>query len=170
MYRLTPLLVIVALGLAGCATGPKQSDEGIYRIRASDAPEIEQNMFEAINQVRANAGRQPLTMNSALSSAASDHASEMSQQRRVWPFSSDGSTPYDRVQRAGYSGQLVGEVYNQTFETETEALQSWMQDATWGDEILSPDATEMGFGWRQDSNGLLWWVVTLGTQNISAAY
>ena len=34
----------------------------------------------------------------------------MSRQVRAWPFGSDGSSPYTRAARAGYSGEVVGEM------------------------------------------------------------
>ena len=36
------------------------------------------------------------------------------------------------------------------------------QDPAWKGEILSPDATEMGFAWQQDRSGLIWWVMNVG--------
>lgn len=157
------LLAVAALGLAACdpagttATGP-----GIYTIRPGDTGEIQQRMLTAVNSMRAASGAAPLQLNASLSSAARAHAREMSAQNRAWPFGSNGSTPYDRVAAAGYTGNLLAEVYSQTFETELETLAAWVQDGAWGAEILDPEARDMGFGWQQDRSGLIWWAVTLG--------
>lgn len=156
-------LALAAIGLAACdpagstATGP-----GIYKISARDSEQVQQRMLDAVNSMRAAAGAPPVQLNPQLTAAARRHAREMSRQRRAWPFGADGSTPYDRVAAAGYQGNLLTEVYSQTFETELETLAAWVQDGAWGREILDPDARDMGFAWQQDSNGLIWWAITMG--------
>lgn len=162
------LLAIVFLGLAACdPAGPTASGEGVYRIRAGDTERVQQRMLEAVNAMRAAAGVQPVRLDAQLTAAARGHAREMSRQRRAWPFGSNGSTPYDRVQAAGYQGNLLSEVYSQTFETELETLAAWVQDGAWGGEILDPEARDMGFAWQQDNSGLIWWVVTMGDGSVS---
>ncbi|WP_371588117.1 CAP domain-containing protein [Pseudoruegeria sp. SK021] len=123
-------------------------------------------MLDSVNSLRAGVGAQPLTLNAQLTAAAESHARDMSRQNRAWPFGSDGSSPYERVNRAGYTGYLVGEVYAQTFETELEVLAAWVQDGAWGDEILNSQANEMGFAWTQDPSGLIWWDIILGDNSL----
>lgn len=161
MLRNMCLTVVASLMLGACATGPAVK-EGIYHIRAEDTAEIQYRMLDAVNALRTGAGRSPLTLNAQLTAAAETHARDMSRQVRAWPFGSDGSSPYARVARAGYSGEFVGEIYSQSFETELETLTAWVQDPAWKGEVLSPDATEMGFGWHQDRSGLIWWVLNFG--------
>ncbi len=162
----TALVLLAAAGLAGCAPGATRSGAaGIYRIRAGDTDDIQFRMLDSVNDLRAAVGAQPLQLNSELSAAAETHARDMSRQQRAWPFGSDGSSPYERIRRSGYGGALVAEVYSQTYETELETLAAWVQDGAWGEEILDPQATDMGFGWEQDSSGLIWWAITLGDRN-----
>lgn len=161
MLRNMCLTVTACLMLGACATGPAVK-EGIYHIRAEDTAEIQYRMLDSVNSLRTGAGLSPVTLNSQLTAAADTHARDMSRQVRAWPFGSDGSSPYSRVVRAGYAGELVGEVYSQSYETELETLTAWVEDSAWKGEILSPDATEMGFGWHQDRSGLIWWVLTMG--------
>lgn len=161
MIRLSALLLLAAAMLAACEPTVSNAP-GVYRIRAGDTAEIQNRVLDSVNALRQGAGVQPLQLNAALNSAASTHAADMSRQQRAWPFGSDSSSPYERVLRAGYTGDLVGELYSQSFETELETLTAWIDDGTWGDELLDPDATEMGFGWHQDSTGLIWWVLNLG--------
>lgn len=160
------ILAFAAFGLGACdpagPSGPSGSGGDVYKIRSGDTERVQQRMLEAVNSMRAARGVAPVQLNRQLTSAARTHAREMSQQRRAWPFGQNGSTPYARVQAAGYQGNLLAELYSQTFETETETLAAWVQDGAWGAEILDPEARDMGFSWHQDKNGLIWWVVNLG--------
>lgn len=164
MPRLLSIVSVLLLFLAACSTGgPTTNKEGVYKIRAGDRDDIQYRMLDSVNALRQGAGAAPLRLNSQLTASAASHAKDMSRQQRAWPFGSDGSSPYDRIARSGYGGVLVAEIYSQTFETELETLAAWVDDGAWGDEILDPDATDMGFAWQQDSNGLIWWSITLGS-------
>lgn len=166
MNRLLIPIVALGLSLAACApTGPAVDTAGVYKIRSSDTAEIQYRMLDSVNSLRAGVGAQALVLNGALTAAAETHAGDMSRQNRAWPFGSNGSSPYDRVSNAGFGGFLVSEVYAQTFETELETLAAWVEDGAWGDAILNPQATDMGFGWKQDSSGLIWWDIVLGDRN-----
>ncbi|QDY71444.1 CAP domain-containing protein [Qingshengfaniella alkalisoli] len=166
MLRTTSLMVLSAAILSACAPAgsqiPTRAADGIYHIDSEDAEEIRARSLEAVNFMRANRGAAPVAINPALNAAAQIHANDMSRQHRAWPFGADGSTPYDRVQRAGYTGELIGEVYSQSYETELETLQEWIQNGDWGPELVNPEATEMGFAWHQDNDGLIWWAITMG--------
>lgn len=170
MIRTFTTLLLAAGLLAGCAAGPSVTGEGVYRIRASDRDEITFRMLDSVNALRRGAGVQPVSLNAQLTAAAESHARDMSRQQRAWPFGSDGSSPYDRLRRSGYPGQLVAEVYSQTFETELETLAAWVSDGAWGEEILDPAATDMGFAWQQDPTGLIWWAIVLGDGSRGGVY
>ncbi|MEM1362320.1 MAG: CAP domain-containing protein [Pseudomonadota bacterium] len=165
------LIALTALGLAACdPAGPTgASGAGVYKISGRDAERVQQRMLESVNAMRAASGAPPLVLNAQLTSAARTHAQEMSRQRRAWPFGANGSTPYARVAAAGYQGNLLTEVYSQTYETETETLAAWVQDGAWGAEILDPAARDMGFAWQQDNSGLIWWAITLGDGSFTTA-
>lgn len=168
MLRLLSVLV-PALVLASCAPAVTGREPGgVYRIRAGDADEIQYRMLDSINFLRREVGAAPVQLSGPLTSAAEAHAADMSRQQRAWAFGTDGTTPYDRVRRSGYPGALVAEVYSQTYETELETLAAWVEDGAWGEEILDPDATDMGFAWEQDANGLIWWVIILGDASADA--
>ncbi|MCV6597222.1 MAG: CAP domain-containing protein [Mangrovicoccus sp.] len=161
-FRLA-FLACAALGLAACdPAGPAAGGASVYKIRSGDTSAIQQNMLQSVNAMRAARGAPPLRLNAQLSAAANAQAREMSRQRRAWPFGANGSTPYDRVRAAGYSGNLLTELYSQSFESEQQTLAAWVQDGAWGAELFDPVAQEMGVGWQQDSNGLIWWAITLG--------
>lgn len=162
MTRLLAALLLFPLLLGACAPAGPRLPDGAYRIRPADVPDIQYRMLDSVNALRTQAGVAPVTLDARLTAAAQAHATDMSRQRRAWPFGADGTSPYDRVSRAGYGGALVAELYAQTFETELDTLAAWVDDGAWGAEILDPAATDMGFAWQQDPTGLLWWVIVLG--------
>ncbi|MDX1819501.1 MAG: CAP domain-containing protein [Alphaproteobacteria bacterium] len=169
MLRIPALFTAIALVLAGCATPPPPTmgPDGrplprVYRISAADADEVQFRMLDSINSLRQAAGAAPVELNAQLTAAAATHSRDMSVQNRPWHFGSDGSSPIDRVQRAGYPGQLVGETISETYETELETLAAWMEQPDTRRVILDPLARSMGFSWYQENNGKLWWTLILG--------
>lgn len=171
MSRSLAFLIVAGLALAACeAPAPQQVPLGsdgrplsvVVRINPADAPRVRQRMQDGINTMRSQNGLGPLQPNAALASAAATHAQDMAFQQRPWHWGSDGSSPMQRVQRAGYSGAFVGEMISETFETEFETLNAWMLEPETRQVILDRRAGEVGVGWYQEQNGKLWWVVVLG--------
>ena len=119
-------------------------------------------MLDSVNALRQAAGAPPVELNAPLTAAAATHARDMSVQNRPWHFGSDGSSPIDRVKRAGYAGQLLGETISETYETELETLAAWMDAPDTRRVILEPAARNMGFAWYQEANGKIWWTMVMG--------
>ncbi len=167
MIRLFSIFLALGLTLAACGQGPVVSDGSsggkIYRIARGDTGKIQFRMLDSINALRNASGQAPLELDPKLNAAAATHSRDMSIQNRPWHFGSDGSSPIDRVQRVGYSGTLVGENISETYETELETLGAWMEKPDTRRVILSPDATQMGFSWFQETNGKIWWTLVTGS-------
>ncbi len=134
----------------------------VYRIAPRDAGKIEFRLLDSVNALRNAAGLTPLQLNAALNAAAATHSRDMSIQNRPWHFGSDGSSPIDRVQRAGYQGQALGENISESYETELETLAAWMEQSDTRAVILDPKAKDLGFAWFQESNGKIWWTMVTG--------
>lgn len=171
MTRFPALLLSALLGLASCAAppAPQFAPDGkplpqVYQIRPGQKADIQFRMLDSVNALRESAGRPPLELDSRLTSAAATHARDMAIQNRPWHFGSDGSSPVDRVRRAGYEGELIGEVISETYETELETLAAWMDEPNTRQVILDPDARKMGFAWLQEGSGKIWWTMVLGTR------
>lgn len=163
MIRL--ISIFLALGLMVAACTPSQvttGGPGVYRIARGDTGKIQFRMLDSMNALRSASGQAPLELDPKLNAAAATHSRDMSTQNRPWHFGSDGSSPIDRVQRVGYRGILVGENISETYETELETLAAWMEKPDTRRVILSPDATQMGFAWFQESNGKIWWTLVTG--------
>lgn len=170
MIRLLTVLSLLVLTLAACepvGQGSRIGPDGkplpkVYRISRFQSDEIQLRMLDSVNSLRSASGIQPVVLNSQLNAAAATHSRDMSIQNRPWHFGSDGSSPIDRVRRAGYSGGLVGENISETYETELETLAAWMDMDDTRRIILASDATTLGFNWYQENSGKIWWTLLMG--------
>ena len=168
MNRRTVLALIASATLAACTPPPSFDANGnpvqrVYRIKAGDEAQIQFRMLDSINAIRSSAGVQPLELDSQLTAAAATHSRDMSVQNRPWHFGSDGSSPLDRVARAGYPGALIGENISETYENENETLAAWMKEPATRNVVVSQNARKMGISWFQESNGKIWWTLVTGS-------
>lgn len=168
MVRMIAVMMAGLIALSACApTEPQLGRDGkpatkVYKIRNSDTGKLQFRMLDSINALRSAQGAAPVTLNPQLNAAAATHSRDMSTQNRPWHFGSDGSSPIDRVQRVGYTGQLVGENISETYESELETLAAWIEQPDTRRTIVSSDAADMGFAWYQESNGKIWWTLIMG--------
>ncbi len=173
MLRLLPLVFLATVALVGCAPAPVLGPDGkpvqqIYRIGPGETAEIQYRMLDAVNALRAANGAPALQLNSSLNAAAATHSRDMSVQNRPWHFGSDGSSPLERVARAGYRGRFLGENISETYETEIETLAAWMEEPGTRNVILDPKARDMGFDFFQEPHGKIWWTMVTGTPDAPA--
>jgi len=161
---LAALLVLSACETQTSSTGGLGADgqplPKVYRIR--NAGKVQFRMLDSVNSLRAASGAGPVQLNAQLNAAAETHSRDMSKQNRPWHFGSDGSSPLDRVQRAGYPGVMLGETISETYETELETLAAWMDETGTRDVLLERRAVNMGFSWFQESSGKIWWTLIMG--------
>ncbi|WP_071674307.1 divisome-associated lipoprotein DalA [Nioella nitratireducens] len=163
-------LLTTALGtLAACAgtTTPRIGPDGrplptVYRINPGDTAEIQFRVLDSVNALRQGAGVPQLQLNAELTAAAETHSRDMSLQNRPWHFGSDGSSPIDRAQRAGYRGRVLGENISETYESELETVAAWMQQPDTRDVITDADARDLGFAFFQEPTGKIWWTMVTG--------
>ncbi|WP_233155265.1 CAP domain-containing protein [Sedimentitalea arenosa] len=169
--RVLSILLAVLLLLSACGAQNSSSRIGadgqplptVYKIRNSDTSRIQFRLVDSVNALRAASGAGPVQLNSQLNAAAETHSRDMARQNRPWHFGSDGSSPIDRVARAGYPGQMLGENISETFENELETLAAWMDQPGTRQVILDPKAVNIGFSWFQESNGKIWWTLLMGS-------
>ena len=161
------LLLLMGAALAACGRGGAGGDDyglvergrSVYRIAPGEEGRIQFGTLDAINALRSARSLQPLSLDPQLNAAALTHSRDMARQNRPWNFGSDGSSPIDRIRRAGYGGQLVGEAISESFESESETLAAWMDDPSVAAMVLDPAARDMGLGWFQEENGKIWWTM-----------
>ena len=174
MVRFAVSLIIVGFlgactggvgGSGNVAVGPNGEPLArLYRIRASDTARIQFNLLDGMNSLRQVSSLAPVELSAELNAAAATHSRDMAIQNRPWHFGSDGSSPIDRLQRVGYTGQLLGEAISETYESELETLAAWVEDPDTRGVILNPDARDIGISWFQEPNGKIWWTLVTGTR------
>lgn len=176
MNKFVILAVSAMVALAACeptSSGPTVDANGrplpkVYRVPSASSGKVQFAVLDSVNVLRQAAGARPLELDSKLTAAAATHSRDMSVQNRPWHFGSDGSSPLDRVQRAGYAGTLAGEVISETYETELQTLAAWMEQPDTRAVIMDPAASEMGFAWYQEDNGKIWWTLVTGKPSFGA--
>jgi uncharacterized protein YkwD len=167
MVRLFAIMMAAMVALAACQpVSPTLGTDGkplskVYKIGRNDAGKLQFRMLDSVNALRQAQGVAPVALNPQLNAAAATHSRDMSVQNRPWHFGSDGSSPIDRVQRVGYTGQLVGENIAETYETELETLAAWLEQPDTRRTIMSKNAADMGFSWFQEANGKIWWTMIM---------
>ncbi|APG48823.1 CAP domain-containing protein [Phaeobacter porticola] len=164
---MTRVFLILIAGLmtlvAACAPAPDGTTNGgkVYRVRNAD--KVQLRMLDSVNALRQAAGKPAVSLNPQLTAAAATHSRDMSVQNRPWHFGSDGSSPLDRVSRAGFTGAMIGETISETYESELQTLTAWMENQATRSVIMDPKAANMGFSWFQESNGKIWWTLVMGS-------
>lgn len=169
MTRIALVLSALLFTLAACSTNQpmRMGPDGrpmpsVYKISQSQQSQIQFRVLDSVNELRSAAGVPPVRLNAELTAAAATHSRDMSVQNRPWHFGSDGSSPIDRVRRAGYSGPMLGENISETFETELETLAAWMGQEDTRNVILDSRGRNMGFAFYQEPNGKIWWTMVMG--------
>jgi len=165
MKRVLLIISAAVLTLAvACTPVPNGGSGGngkAYRIRNAD--KVQFRMLDSVNALRQASGNPVVQLDAQLNAAAATHSRDMAVQNRPWHFGSDGSSPLDRVARAGYTGSLMGEAISETYESEVETLSAWMEDSNTSAVIMDPKAVNMGFSWFQEKNGKIWWTLVMGS-------
>jgi uncharacterized protein YkwD len=101
-----------------------------------------------------------VTMDAALVCAARVHSWDMSTQGYFDHTGLDGSSPWDRFEKAGYTWSAAGENIAVGQGSPAEVMQSWMASTSGHcDSIMSGDFTQIGVGFYP--NGGPYWTMTL---------
>jgi uncharacterized protein YkwD len=114
---------------------------------AAGGSEWADEVFQRINQIRAENGLAPYTRNAALEQAALLHAQDSAQRGDLTHVGSDGSTVSTRVERAGYDAVGASEI-TVTGNSPESALNWWMDETPPNDPhrsaILSTKYMDIG--------------------------
>ncbi|MDR5652625.1 CAP domain-containing protein [Ruixingdingia sedimenti] len=168
MRRSLAIALCGALALTACAAPAVQlGSDGkplpqLYKLSPAETGKIQLRVLDSVNALRRARAAGPLQLNAELNAAAATHSRDMSVQNRPWHFGSDGSSPLDRVRRAGYPGMMLGELISETYETELETLAAWTKDPDTRTILLQPEARDLGFAYYQEPNGKIWWTLLTG--------
>jgi uncharacterized protein YkwD len=142
---------------------------------AADRQAISRRVLELTNQARAHARRcgaeafpaaPPLVMGPpALERAAVDHSQEMATRDYMDHIGHDGSSPADRVTRAGYKWSAIGENLASGVMTADAVVNGWVGSPHHCENLMSARFTEMSVAYAVDtkSNGGIYWTQMFGT-------
>ena len=165
MQKLFLIFLILFTLTLGCVS----NNEGIYeshqksgKIEYYNSTEIRQRHLDSLNALREEKGLGKLVISSSLNASAATHARDIYHQQRAWNFGSDGSSPQERAEVAGFPGVVIGENVSETYEGEFLLLQVLLENGFPRSILLDRDASHMGLGWFQEDNGKIWWVQVLG--------
>jgi hypothetical protein len=113
----------------------------------------------AIDIVRSNNGRLPLTPDIGLRLAAEQHATVAMQSNRVWAFSGNGASPYGRLGLSGPDGRFIGLVAGETFAPLPDLLHEWLSKPGSRDLLLEREARTIGMADKVGLDGRHWVVI-----------
>jgi uncharacterized protein YkwD len=136
--------------------------------------QLAQRMLELVNEARAVPRRCGATdfgaagtvrWNAALESAADQHAADMAATDYFSHTGRDGSTPAQRVTRAGYRYRMAGENIAGGQLSPEEAVAGWIKSPGHCANLMNGEFTEMGVAVAADAKSQMgiYWVQVFGT-------
>ncbi|MEU1806969.1 CAP domain-containing protein [Streptomyces sp. NPDC019937] len=124
---------------------------------SSAASSAQDQVVDLVNSERAKVGCSPLKVNAKLAKAAEAHSEDMAEHSDMSHTGSDGSSPGDRIERAGYSWSTYGENVAYGYSSAKSVMEGWMNSSGHRANILNCDFKEIGVGlaqpgdyWTQD--------------------
>lgn len=156
------ILTNLLTGLSGCvrvAVRPRVDDGPVAERSPLDEEFL--GLINEHNRARASAGLEPLTTNDRLMIAAQEHANDMARRRRMSHRGSDGSSPFRRIERAGYSFERAGENVAYGQMSTLALMRDWMRSPGHRRNILGA-FREVGAAYATDESGTPYWCVTFG--------
>ena len=136
--------------------------------------QFDREILELVNQERAEAGIDPLSIDSQLDQAAHLHTDEMVQADLLSHQLTDEPDLAERVSEAGYDGAVAENVAagdGTLFATPEQVVEGWMNSPKHRANILNPEFTDLGVGYASavDDNDVLgdfdvYWTQVFGTE------
>jgi uncharacterized protein YkwD len=140
-----------------------------------DRQAISRRVLELTNQARSHARRcgaeafpaaPPLVLAPPpLERAAVEHSQDMANHNYMDHTGRDGSTPADRVTRAGYKWKTIGENLASGIMTPEDAVNGWVDSPHHCENLMSSRFTQMAVAYavNPSSNGGVYWTQVFGT-------
>lgn len=114
-----------------------------------------------VNEARAAGGCGPVRINSRLTSAAQAHSADQATHDTMSHTGSDGSSPWDRARRAGYT-KAIGENVAAGYRTPEAVMDGWMNSPGHRANILNCQARAIGVGVAAAGDGTPYWTQMFG--------
>jgi uncharacterized protein YkwD len=146
--------IVLALLLFGCqqrdvtigSTRTPSSAEPPAPARVTAHPDFADTVITLVNHERTAAGCPGLTPNQTLIQVARAHSQDMAIHRFIEHTGSDGRSPAQRVQAAGYQYRIVAENVAAGRLTPESAVQGWMESPEHRANILNCALRDTGIG------------------------
>ncbi|WP_173055971.1 CAP domain-containing protein [Phytohabitans houttuyneae] len=122
----------------------------------------ENKVVDITNQERAAAGCGPVKVNTKLASAAGLHSEDQAEHNNMSHTGSDGSSPWQRSERAGYTN-AIGENVAMGYRTPAAVMDGWMNSPGHRANILNCSAKAIGVGLAYASDGSPYWTQMFGS-------
>jgi uncharacterized protein YkwD len=123
----------------------------------------EDEVLTLTNRERADAGCGALRVDARLHAAARDHSEDQAAHNTMSHTGSDGSTPWERAERAGYT-EAMAENVAMGYRTAADVMNGWMNSAGHRANILNCEARAIGVGLAYSSNGTPYWTQLFGRE------
>lgn len=127
---------------------PEQSPDALPGLQETD---FEKQVFQLVNQERAQRNLKPLTWNDQLAQVARAHSKDMSERNFMSHTNPDGLSPFDRMKNSGIRYTMAAENIAAGQPTPEAVMEGWMNSPGHRENILNPDLTELGVGFYQGS-------------------
>lgn len=130
---------------------------------ADTLPSLAQQVVDLTNQHRVAAGCAPLTVSPQLTTAAAAHSQDMATNNFFSHTGSDGSTPWDRIRRTGYTYSTAAENIAAGYRTAEQVVQGWYSSSGHRANMLNCNLREIGVAYADGGSYGRYWTQVFAT-------
>lgn len=156
-----PTAVPTAAPTAAPTKAPEQAAPTAAPTKApsvsTNASAIELEVFNRVNQVRAQYGLSSLTWADDLANVARAHSRDMIDRKYFSHNDPNGNSPFDRLRNNGISYRTAAENIAYGQRTPQAVMDAWMNSSGHRANILNANVKEIGVGAATASNGTIYW-------------
>ena len=148
-YLLVPALALtLTTGLVAspASAAPASGASAVERAAVPAMTKAEKKVLALTNAARKKNGCKPLKGNKRLALSARRHSKDMAVNKYFSHTSKDGSSPWDRIRRAGYKGSPAAENIAYGYPSANAVVKGWMNSPGHRANILNCKIKSLGVG------------------------